>query len=75
LQQRFERRRGKRPLRLLSHPRFRAAYDFLLLRREGGEDVAELADWWTELLNSPEGERQRLTAPPPRRRKRRPSTA
>ncbi len=40
---------GKRPLRLLEHPRFRAAYDFLLLRAEAGEEVAELATWWTRL--------------------------
>ena len=40
--------RGKRPLKLLAHQRFRAAYDFLLLRAEAGEDVQELANWWTE---------------------------
>ncbi|MCO6441419.1 MAG: polynucleotide adenylyltransferase PcnB [Nitrococcus mobilis] len=49
LQPRFERRTGKRALRLLSHPRFRAAYDFLLLRAEAGEVEAELARWWTQL--------------------------
>lgn len=48
LQPRFERRRGKRPMRLLEHPRFRAAYDFLLLRVAAGEAEQELADWWTE---------------------------
>ncbi|MCW8905625.1 MAG: polynucleotide adenylyltransferase PcnB [Sedimenticola sp.] len=47
LQHRFEQRAGKRPHRLLTHPRFRAAYDFLLLRAEAGEIDAELADWWT----------------------------
>ena len=49
LQPRFERRSGRRALRLLEHPRFRAAYDFLLLRAESGEIDPELADWWTEL--------------------------
>ena len=49
LQARFNMRRGKRPLRLLSHPRFRAAYDFLLLRASVGEVEQELADWWTAL--------------------------
>ena len=48
LQPRFEQRRGKRPLRLLSHPRFRAAYDFLLLRNQAGEDLQELCEWWTD---------------------------
>ncbi len=43
LQTRFERRSGRRALRLLEHPRFRAAYDFLLLRAESGEVDPELA--------------------------------
>ncbi|HET7676193.1 MAG TPA: polynucleotide adenylyltransferase PcnB [Gammaproteobacteria bacterium] len=47
LQPRFAQRRGKRPERLLGHPRFRAAYDFLLLRAEAGEADQALADWWT----------------------------
>ncbi len=47
LQSRFEQIRGKRPHRLASHPRFRAAYDFLLLRAHSGEADVELADWWT----------------------------
>ena len=34
--------------RLTGHPRFRAAYDFLLLRATSGEVDQELADWWTE---------------------------
>ncbi|MCG7900358.1 MAG: polynucleotide adenylyltransferase PcnB [Candidatus Thiodiazotropha lotti] len=47
LQARFTQRQGKRPQRLASHPKFRAAYDFLLLRAESGEVDQELADWWT----------------------------
>jgi poly(A) polymerase len=49
LQPRFERRDGRRTLALLHHPRFRAAYDFLLLRAEAGLVPAELAAWWTEI--------------------------
>jgi poly(A) polymerase len=49
LQPRFHRREGRRALGFLTHPRFRAAYDFLLLRVEaGGEDPA-IGQWWTEL--------------------------
>ena len=48
LQPRFAHTRGKRPQRLLSHPRFRAAYDFLLLRAQSGEADPKLSDWWTE---------------------------
>ena len=47
LQPRLLRQSQRRPRRLLSHPRFRAAYDLLLLRAEAGEDVAQAADWWT----------------------------
>ncbi|MEE8386972.1 MAG: polynucleotide adenylyltransferase PcnB [Acidiferrobacterales bacterium] len=47
LQARFERRAGKRAFRLLEHPRFRAAYDFLLLRAQVGEVDNTLAQWWT----------------------------
>lgn len=48
LQPRFHQRNGARALRLLAHPRFRAGYDFLLLRAEGKEVERELADWWTQ---------------------------
>ncbi len=48
LQPRFERRKGSRPKRLMAHPRFRAAYDFLLLRAASGEVDRELADFWTQ---------------------------
>jgi poly(A) polymerase len=49
LQPRFENRSGARVKRLLTHPRFRAAYDFLLLRGQAGErGMAELAQWWTK---------------------------
>lgn len=47
LQSRFANTRGKRPKRLLAHPRFRAAYDFMLLRASAGEADQELAEWWT----------------------------
>ncbi len=46
LQWRLEQRSRKRVLRLLSHPRFRAGFDFLVLRREESAEVAELAAWW-----------------------------
>jgi poly(A) polymerase len=57
LQPRFERRDGRRALRLLEHPRFRAAYDFLLLRAAAGEAEAELAQWWTDIQQLPAEER------------------
>ncbi len=57
LQPRFERREGRRALRLLAHPRFRAAYDFLLLRAACGEVPEELATWWTDIQDVPDEEK------------------
>jgi poly(A) polymerase len=57
LQPRFERRAGRRALRLLEHPKFRAAYDLLLLRAAAGEIDPELAEWWTRLQTLAEPER------------------
>ena len=55
LQPRFDLRSGRRSLRLLDHPRFRAAYDFMLLRAAAGEIDQTVADWWTEIqVMSPE---------------------
>ncbi|MGH8517855.1 MAG: polynucleotide adenylyltransferase PcnB, partial [Panacagrimonas sp.] len=50
LQARFEQRHPGRARRMMSHPRFRAAYDFLLLRAQSGNDatLTELATWWTD---------------------------
>ena len=55
LQPRLVNRLGRGAARkLLTHPRFRAAYDFLLLRAESGEDVAEHAKWWTRFQETGE---------------------
>ncbi len=61
MQRRFRFRRGKRPLRLVEHPRFRAAYDFLLLRIAAGEEDPELGEWWTKLQAMSPAERSKLT--------------
>ncbi|MDH5378438.1 MAG: polynucleotide adenylyltransferase PcnB, partial [Gammaproteobacteria bacterium] len=71
LQDRFEKRAPKRSLRLLSHPRFRAAYDFLLLRATVGDVNNTLAEWWTELYNSEEKHRGVLVEKLTRRKRRR----
>ncbi len=59
MQARLKFTRGKRPLRLVEHPRFRAAYDFLLLRIAAGEADAELGEWWTEFQTLSPEERQK----------------
>jgi len=76
MQSRFLQREGKRPLRLISHPRFRAAYDFLLLRAESGDVERELADWWTQLQAANTEQKHALlntsrAAPPANRHRRR----
>jgi poly(A) polymerase len=48
LQSRFKHKSGKRPMRFVSHPRFRAAYDFLCLRAAAGEDLQNDCSWWTK---------------------------
>jgi poly(A) polymerase len=60
LQPRFTRRSGVKALSLLQHPRFRAAYDFLLLRAEVGVADTELAEWWTRIQVLPQEERVAL---------------
>ncbi len=78
LQQRLEARRSKRPTRLMDHPSFRAAYDFLLLRAAAGEADPASADWWTRYQQAdPEqqGNMIRTETEPRPRRRRRPSAA
>lgn len=47
-QDRLERPRGKKAAELVEHRRFRAAYDFLLLREEAGEECDNRGQWWTD---------------------------
>ncbi|PHR84608.1 MAG: poly(A) polymerase [Colwellia sp.] len=50
LQDKLARREGKRAFKSFEHPKFRAGYDFLLLRAEIENTPAliELAKWWTD---------------------------
>jgi poly(A) polymerase len=76
LQLRLPKRSPKRAEQAFEHRRFRAAYDFLLLREEAGEDLDGLGQWWTEyqqdrpvpVRHEPEPQRRRR----PRNRKPRP---
>ena len=81
MQERLPRRQGKRADLLLESPRFRAGYDFLLLREEAGEDTGGLGDWWTRYQEVSDSERRAMirdlsssgeTAAKPRRRRRSP---
>jgi poly(A) polymerase len=75
LQPRLEHPRGRRALRVLEHPRFRAAYDLLLLRAQYGLASSEMAQWWTriqevsaeergQMADSLTGQAQRTDGPP-----------
>jgi len=64
LQSRFEQRSGARPFRLLAHPRFRAGFDFLLIRAKGADCAQELADWWTRFPDANDSERESMLIKP-----------
>ncbi len=82
LQERLPRRMGKRADVLLAHPRFRAAYDFLLLRESAGEDLQGLGQWWTEYQDASDSQRRDMVGAlagkggkPRSKRRRRPRTS
>ena len=81
LQPRFEQRAGKRPYALLEQPRFRAGYDFLLLRAQAGEIDMELVEWWTRFQHAEGDKRAEMLLPEAagdkkkRRRRKKPANA
>jgi poly(A) polymerase len=60
LQIRLPKRSGRRAENLLQNRRFRAAYDFLLLREQAGENTGGLGQWWTDYQNRSEEERDTM---------------
>jgi poly(A) polymerase len=74
MQPRFEQRSGKRPYALLTNPKYRAGYDFLLLRCESGEVPMELGEWWTVFADASSEERTAmlLADKSPKKRRRKP---
>ena len=77
LQPRFEQRSGRRPYALLEQEKFRAGFDFLVLRAASGEAPQELAGWWEKFQHAKPDERAAMLVEPqpderrPRRRRRR----
>ncbi len=65
IQPRLEQRFSKRPFKLFDHPKFRAGYDFLLLRNESGEPLSELAQWWTDFQEVDEAARLKMISSVP----------
>lgn len=74
LQPRFQLRSGNKPFRILEHPRFRAAYDFLCLRCESGEIDKEIAEWWHAFQHASSEDREAMLIKetPTKKRKRNP---
>lgn len=60
LQFRLPKRYGKRAFTLLQHPRFRAAFDFLLIREQSGTDLGGLGNWWSDFQQAPENQQRDL---------------
>ncbi len=77
MQPRFKHTHGRRAKGLMNERRFRAAYDFLLLRAYEDESLKDLCDHWTEAQKGVKmntGQRDRFnndSRRPPRRRRRR----
>ena len=62
---RLRRIQGKKPLQLIEEPRFRAAYDFLILRESAGENCQGLGKWWTEFqVENPAPTHRKPSRPP-----------
>ncbi len=75
LQQRFKNRHHKKAIKFLTHPRFRAAYDFMCLRVHSGEVDQADCQWWTEIQtnsNNHQDKKSESATKRPRRRKQRP---
>lgn len=60
LQMRLARRNKRGIESSFAHPRFRAAYDFMLLREESGEDLGGLGQWWTDFQIADQAQRSEL---------------
>jgi poly(A) polymerase len=59
-QPRLEQPRGRRALRMLEQPRFRAGFDLLLLRADMGLAPRDIADWWTRVQEVSQLDRDRM---------------
>jgi poly(A) polymerase len=59
-QPRLEQPRGRRALRMLEQPRFRAGFDLLLLRAEMGLADPAIAQWWTRVQEVSQTDRDRM---------------
>ncbi|MEM7303972.1 MAG: polynucleotide adenylyltransferase PcnB [Pseudomonadota bacterium] len=69
LQRRLLRKYGYKTLKLLEHPRFRAAYDFMCLRAQAGEIDEYECSWWTKIQEVSPAEQKQMTRYKPKHNK------
>ncbi len=62
LQLKLHSRIGSQPYKTLRHPRFRAAYDFLLVREMAAGDKNGLGKWWTDFQKNDDSLRGTIIA-------------
>ncbi len=60
LQVKLERRTGKTPYSVVQHPRYRAAYDFLILRAMTGHVPQSMPEWWNAFATADEDARREM---------------
>tara|TARA_R100001143_G_scaffold23774_2_gene24494 strand:- start:573 stop:2141 length:1569 start_codon:yes stop_codon:yes gene_type:complete len=77
LQWRLQPRSRRNVESVIAHPRFRAAYDFLLLREASGENLGGIGDWWTQFQDGDHARQESMIgdlqpARSPKRRRRKP---
>ncbi|AGF49262.1 polynucleotide adenylyltransferase PcnB [Candidatus Kinetoplastidibacterium galati] len=60
MQPKFETRKNKASFNLLQNPKFKAAYDFILLRAKSNDFDKSIAQWWTKWLESNEEEKENM---------------
>lgn len=56
----FDQRRSRQVYRLLENRKFRAGYDFMLLRASVGQASQDAAEWWTRIQEVDEDERRKM---------------
>ncbi|MFO1256978.1 MAG: polynucleotide adenylyltransferase PcnB [Gammaproteobacteria bacterium] len=61
LQMRMEKKPTRRVERILFEPRFRAAFDFLEMRKMAGEDLGNVVEWWQSYYEADTKSRKKMT--------------
>lgn len=60
LQLRLQVRTRRAAETVYDHPRFRAGYDFLLLREEAGEELGGIGQWWTDFQIADKNQQEQM---------------